>query len=289
MGIDRDIDEFLKAIRDRNIQAAKRVMKRYGDTDLHFAVIECRPAKVRRILSRGADPNAKNDENSTALHDAAEYCPEAIPILLEHGADPHARSAGGLTPLHIATLRGSVEATKMLIPHTNINIRDNDGRTPFHLALEYSHCDAALLLLQHGADINTADNSGRTPLHLAAGAGCVEVVKRLLERGADPNVCDKNRNSVLHYAVKSLNKDIVKLILPVYRNVNMRNTYGETPLRVLIRECAKWEQWKQCYEIVKMLIEHGADPTIPDAKGYTPLDSAKLIGCPKLIELLSLR
>jgi len=283
--IDRDIHELLEAIKNADIKGVARVMKRHGYAGLHFAVIECRTNKIRRLLEQGADPNAENDVKMTPLHEAAEHCPEAVPILLKYGADPHARDEGGLTPLHIAALGGSAEATRALMPHADVNIRDNKGRTPLHLALEYEHCDVAMLLLQHGVDINAVDGDGRTPLHLASGAGCVEVVKLLLQHGADVGSRDGRNNTVLHYAVKSLNKEVVELVLRG-ADVNAKNVYGETPLNILVRECAKWDvERKRCYEVAKLLVERGADPNIRDSRGTSPLDSAKLCFS-ELVELL---
>jgi cytohesin len=285
--IDRDVHELLEAIKNADIKGVARVMKRYGYTGLHFAVIECRTNKIRRLLEQGADPNAENDVKMTPLHEAAEHCPEAVPILIKYGADPLARDEGGLTPLHIAALRGSAEATKALTPHADVNIRDNKDRTPLHLALEYEHCDMAMLLLQHGADVNAVDGDGRTPLHLASGAGCVEVVKLLLQRGANVSVRDGRSNTALHYAVKSLNKEVVELVLNA-TDVNAKNAYGETPLKLLMRECARWDgERRRCYEVASLLVARGAKPNnIRDSSGTTtPLDSAKLIGYSELVEL----
>jgi ankyrin repeat protein len=55
--------------------------------------MDCRVGRIRRLLERGADPNAKNEMEMTPLHEAAKSCPEAIPLLIGHGADP-AREAG---------------------------------------------------------------------------------------------------------------------------------------------------------------------------------------------------
>jgi ankyrin repeat protein len=110
------------------------------------------------------------------------------------------------------------------------------------------------------------------------------VVKLLLQRGANASVRDGRNNTVLHYAVKSLNKEVVELLRGA--DVNAKNVYGETPLKVLMRECARWDaERKRCYEVARLLVERGADPNIRDSRGTAPLDSAKLIGWPELVEL----
>lgn len=250
--LDRDIKEFLDAVKNADINAVMRIMRRYGYDDLHFATMECSISKIRKLLDKGASPNARDE--------------------------------GGMTPLHYAAMEGSLNAAEALIKHSDVNARDKDGRTPLHLALEYGHCNVALLLIGFGADVNVVDKNGVRPIHYAAQAGCVEVVKRLLEMGADLTR-DKLNNTVLHYAVKSVNKHIVELVIRD-EDVNIRNKYGETPLKLLLIECAKWDiEKKRCYEVAKLLLEHGADPTIPDARGRTPLDAARL-GCSELAELL---
>jgi ankyrin repeat protein len=85
--------------------------------------------------------------------------------LLDKGASPNARDEGGMTPLHYAALHGNLNAAEALIKHSDVNARDKDGQTPLHLALEYGHCNVALLLIEFGADVNVADKNGVRPIH----------------------------------------------------------------------------------------------------------------------------
>jgi len=86
---------------------------------------------------------------------------ERVRGLLERGADPDARDEDGRTPLYIAAANGSVEVARLLLKHgADVNARAIDGSTPLHLAVAFGHLDVAELLLERGADVN-AGNRGR--------------------------------------------------------------------------------------------------------------------------------
>ena len=140
---------MINAMINCDINALKKVMKRHGYTELHFATMECSISKIRRLLDKGASPNARDEADMTLLHYATQDCPEAIPILIKYGTDPHTGDEGDMTPLHYATMHRSLNAAETLIKHSDVNARDKDGRTP-HLALEYGHCNVALLLIESG-------------------------------------------------------------------------------------------------------------------------------------------
>lgn len=123
-----------------------------------------------------------------------------------------------------------------------------------------------LILLN--ADINTKDEDGWIPLHAAAWNGYAEIAKLLLEHGADVNAKDKYGWTPLLYAAASPcdNKETISLLLACGANPNVVDREGRTPLR----EKAIWGHT----DIVRLLLEHGADANAKNNKGETAYDAA---------------
>lgn len=114
-------------------------------------------------------------------------------------------------------------------------------------------------LLEAGADINAKGEYGWTALMYASRLGHIETVKLLLEAGADPNAKDENG----YTALISVAEDAKKF---GYRHIP--NEYGELTLKWVP---VKGHRLIDYTEIVKLLLEFGADPNAENRFGYTAL------------------
>lgn len=181
--------------------------------------------------------------------------------------------------------------------------------TPLHQAVKDINEVRIRSLVQMGADVNATDEKGQIPLHLAAKIGRYSIVKYLVEHGSDVHKKDalhktplvyaieKNRIKVVVYLSKVANKmqkkeeddafftsaktgDLNTLSYNLTRrDINSVNKDGKTVLHIASEEGN--------LEIVKFLLDMGADRTILDYDGRNALSYAKLTGNKELIRLLS--
>ena len=151
--------------------------------------------------------------------------------------------------LHAAATGGDDHRVReLLAAGTTVDAPDDENRSALYLAAKFGHADVATLLLDNGANINRPGPNGFTALHVAAQDKRLEVMKLLLARGA---------------------------------NVDARNDLSQTPLWQ-----ASWQTWHGDATATALLLDHGADPTIPDNIGNTPLKQATSAGNLPVIETL---
>ncbi|PPQ84008.1 hypothetical protein CVT25_000554 [Psilocybe cyanescens] len=141
-----------------------------GWTPLHIAVSAGNESVVQELIGAGADVNRKNDKGLTPLHYAASKSRIDIGrLLISRGADFNARDKANQLPLHRAATTGSVGFIRLLVESSTpsnklrLNTADRIGNTPLHLAMDSAHAEAAVVLINAGADRTRENLDEETP------------------------------------------------------------------------------------------------------------------------------
>ena len=117
-----------------------------------------------------------------------------------------------------------------------------------------------------GINVRARDQNGNTPLHFAAGQNeNPDIINALIQAGADIHARTKNGYVPLHGAAENnKNPDIITALIQAGADINAKSKDGFTPLH--------WAAVLNQQEAVLLLLENGADATISNGEGLTPLD-----------------
>ena len=160
--------------------------------DFFIAIRNDNVGNLNELLSRGFDPNTRNEKGQPGLVVAMqEHSLKAARALLALPAvEVDALNQAGESALMIAALKGDLEGMQLLLTRgAKVN---QLGWSALHYAATGPETKAVQLLLDKGAAIEAASPNGSTPLMMAAQYGSEGSVKLLLARGADP----KRRNQL---------------------------------------------------------------------------------------------
>ena len=139
--------------------------------------------------------------------------------------------------------------------------------------------DQVKRLVSEGTAVDAMDPDHRTPMMFAAFNGHTAVVGFFVEMGAEVDNRDINGRTALMYASSGPFEETVKLLLTKGAQVNVQGTLeGFTALMTAAAEGQT--------EIVRRLLDHGADRSLEDKDGDTALSFARQKGHAEVVELL---
>ncbi len=267
------------------------------------------PTIVGRLLDAGVEVDHVNELGWTALHEAiilGSGGPEHVNVvrqLVAAGADvllpsqrdgvrpiEHAqrrdfgrmttilrKAAAKMTPdsrlLHASERGSAVAAEAALADGADIESRDARERTALLLAATYDHVAVARMLVARGADVNAVDDQRDTPFLVTGVTGSVEMLDALLPGNPDTTITNRYGGVAVIPAAERGHAAYVKAVLERTNiDVNHVNDLGWT---ALLEAVVLGDGGPRHQRVVEILLTNGADPSIADSEGVTPLQHAQ--------------
>lgn len=251
-----------------------------GWTALHEAIIlgdgsERYVDTVRLLVAAGADVQLPSERDGVAAIEHAEskgY--DVIASTLRKAIDSPAERANAR--LLAAAADGDPDRVALALrAGARIETRDANRRTPLLLAVTSDHLEAARVLVPLGADPDALDDRHDTPWLVTGVTGSVAMLEILLP--ADPDLTIRNRFGGLSVipASERGHVDYVRRVVRTTIDVNHVNDLGWT---ALLEAVILGDGSKRYQQIVRILTDAGADPSIADNDGVTALEHARSKG-----------
>ncbi|HLV78817.1 MAG TPA: ankyrin repeat domain-containing protein [Chthonomonadaceae bacterium] len=252
-----------------------------GATALSWAMTPGRNQILRTLLAHGADiyDAGPKESDYTPLHYVACGNDTArVKMLLQKGENANAKDGMGRTPLILAAEGGSVDTLQALLDAgADVNAKDLQNNTALLVALHSQSPDAALLLVQRGADVNACDAQKDTPFLLALQLTFVfhpgphspnedavfihqtdTLIAALLAKGADVNAtgyADSPLIVAIRREMSLVSTPHVNWVTTLLEHGAEPNSGGPyyTPLSATI------DPRRHSLELPTLLLDHGAD------------------------------
>lgn len=231
-----------------------------------------------------ASPSLRHAAKTSALGILGEVFPsqlDAADVIDDAVSDPNAKDDNGTTALMRAAWNGETEMIKLLLAQPGVRVDERDGmdRTALMLAAVQGRTEAARLLLEAKADPRAVDRDGATALLIAAGFGYTKTSQVLLAGGSDVNHRDNAGDTALHATLLGGRLETVVLLASAPGvELDAKNKAGATPAILAARMDMDSDK-------LAALIDRGADKDLPAdyvdyrgqaVQGYTPLMAAAL-------------
>ena len=181
---------------------------------------------------------------------------------------------------------GDIQSIKQLLSSgkTNLEKRAKNGDTALIIAARQDNIKLFNVLIDAGADINVRDHNQRDILNIAIRNKNTKLARQALARGIDATaLTSRYRGSALIFASAQGQVEIVDMIIRAGAPLNRVNILGWT---ALLEAVILGDGSEPYVQIVKLLVEAGADTTISDNAENTPLDHARNQGYDDIVRLL---
>uniref|UniRef100_A0A4W3KB52 Ankyrin repeat and sterile alpha motif domain containing 1A n=1 Tax=Callorhinchus milii TaxID=7868 RepID=A0A4W3KB52_CALMI len=206
-------------------EASTNIADNKGCYPLHLAAWKGDAQIVKLLIHQGPSHAKVNEQNTIESKDLKKYGP----------FDPYmnAKNNDNETALHCAAQYGHSDVVKVLLEElTDPTMRNNKFETPLDLAAHYGRLEVVKMLLNAHPNLLSCNTKKHTPLHLAARNGQKAVVQILLESGMDINY-QTEKGSALHEAALFGKTDVVQILLASAINVDIKEIHGKTALEIV--------------------------------------------------------
>ena len=271
-----------------------------GETPLMLASRAGQTEAVSVLIAAGANVDAQESWNgqSALMWAGAEGHASTLNLLIAAGANIHTRSNSGATALLFAARKGSLEGVRTLLAAgSDVNVQRPDGASPLLVAVINGHEDLVDLLLEAGADPNLEGGSTRLTVQGVRAEPMPLTFRQLgysereSEGVARGNIFGKPLQAAVHVAnwhisdqfisVKLDRIRVIKSLLEYGADINGRNSMeeprwsGARYRRHLTGATAFMLAAKAAdVEVMRLLLDQGADPGIFTEDNITPLMAA---------------
>ena len=208
-----------------------------------------------------------------------------IVLVSRHWAEAESMADPAIDQVLIqAALNGEGEHVRLLLEQgAGVQAVDADGCTALMRATHGNHPGVARLLIDAGSDVNALNAIHDSPYLFAGARGLNEILVMTLAHGADLTSINRFGGTALIPACERGHVETVRILIAAGVNVDHINRLGWTGLleAIILSDGGPAHQ-----EIVRLLIDAGADVNLADFDGVTPLQHAYARGYTAIAQLL---